>query len=158
EDDRPKKRSSRDDEDDEDDRPRKRSSRDDDDDDRPRKRSSRDEDDDEDEAPRRSSAIRDSKPSSRYKDEEEEERPSRSRKGRDDDEDDNRFRKPKKKAGGSWLPLILGISGGVVGLLLVGGLIWWMCSGSGAGPLTAWVPGDADAFFSIRVADLMNNS
>jgi hypothetical protein len=127
---------------DEDDRPRKRSSRDDDDD-RPRKRSSRDE---EDGRPR--------KRSSRDDDDRDDER-TRKRSSRDDD--DGRDRKPaKKKAGGSWLPLILGISGGVFVLVVAVVLLWWLFGGGGGGALAQWVPGDGESFFSMRVADLMN--
>jgi hypothetical protein len=132
-DDRPRRRTSRDEED-EDDRPRRRSSRDDEDeDDRPRRRSSRDEEDEDDRPRKRSS--------------------------RDDDDDDDKPKaKPKpKKAGGSWLPLILGISGGVVGLVLVVVLMIWLFSGGG-GALAQWVPGDGQGFVSVRVADLWKSA
>src|SRR5262249_13547209 len=47
--------------------------------------------------------------------------------------------------------------GGLVVLMLGCGMLWWLFGGGGgAGPLTQWVPGDAQGFVSVRVADLWN--
>ncbi len=128
---------------------------------------------DEDEAPRR--------PARGRADDEDEERPRKKPRPRDDDEDDEPRKKGGKKAGGSSMPLVLGIGGGVLALLLVGGGIWWMMSGqagpggpvagkdagkdgvkdgakggppSGTEKLAEWAPGDALTVTSIRVADI----
>ncbi len=119
----------------------------DEEDDRPRRPARGRDDEDEDDRPRRPSRARD--------EDEDEGRPRKGR-GRDDDEDeDDRPRKKPKKQGGSGMLMVLGIGGGVLGLLLIGGLLWWLLSGGGgAGSLAMFVPGDGQAFASIRVADL----
>jgi predicted Zn finger-like uncharacterized protein len=94
---------------------RARRGRDEDDEDRrdSRPRSGRWRDDDEDDdAPRRSRRRRD--------DDEDDDAPRRSRRRRDDDEDDDAPRGSRQRAGaGSYLPLILGIGGGVALLAVV---------------------------------------
>lgn len=115
-----------------DDRPTRKRRPDDDEDDRPRRR--RDEDD-EDDLPR----------AGRRRDEDDE-----------DDEPRGRRRGGKQKKGGSSLPLILGIGGGVVALGLVGVLTVWMLSGGGGGggSRAVFVPGDGQGFVSVRLADV----
>ncbi len=121
----------------------------DEEDDRPRRPARGRDDEDEDDRPRRPSRARD--------EDEDEGRPRKGR-GRDDDEDeDDRPRKKPKKQGGSGMLMVLGIGGGVLGLLLIGGLLWWLLSGGRAGGtvnLKDWVPGDAAGFFSVRMASL----
>jgi hypothetical protein len=89
----------------------------------PAKRKGRDEDDEEEEQPRKAARKgRDEE------EEEEDEKPRKAARKSRDDEDDEEDERPKKKAkkeGGSSLPLILGIGGGVVGLLLIGFFVWW---------------------------------
>ena len=57
------------------------------------------------------------------------------------------------------MPLVLGIGGGVVGLGLVAFLLWFFLSGGGggAGAVAAYIPGDAQGFVSVRLADLWKN-
>jgi hypothetical protein len=165
--------------------PPKRRPADDEEDEKPqrasRKSRDEDEDEDEDEAPKRSAAVRDTKPSARHKvdEEEEDEKPRRaSRKGRDeeDEDDEDRFKKKDKKKAGSSLPLILGIGGGSVGLVLIGLAVWWFFftgskpgggggdgkGGPGGGSkvsditgLKPWVPGNAQGFVTVRLADVL---
>jgi hypothetical protein len=98
-------------------------------------------DDDEDEDDRRAT---------RRRDEDE-----RDRNGRDDEEDRGSKRKRGKKKQRSMLPLILGVAAGVFLLVSVGAAagIYYLFF-SGGGDLATWVPGDGQAFVTIRVADL----
>jgi hypothetical protein len=161
---------------DDDDAPPRRPTRgrkdDDEDDDAPRPRRGKarddDEDDDEEDRPRRGSGLRAGAAPSRGRraqdnEDDDEDRPRRGR-GReedDDEEDDRPRKKSKKKAGGSMLPLTLGIGGGVLALGGVGLLLWWLFSGGGGGGgavnLKDWVPGNAKLVASVRLAQVWNS-
>jgi hypothetical protein len=53
------------------------------------------------------------------------------------------------------MPLVLGLSGVLVALVLGVGLVWWLTrGGGGAAALKPWVPADAQGFVSVRMADL----
>lgn len=64
-----------------------------------------------------------------------------------------------KQPAGSWLPLLVGLA---ALLVAVGGgaYFYWRSrpAVSDAGQLARWVPGDAQAFLSIRVADVWNSA
>jgi len=107
EDDRPRKKRRRDDDEDEDDRPRKKKSRDDDEDeDRPRsKKKNRDDDEDEDDRPRKKKSRDDDEDDDRPKtrkrdDDEDDDRPRKKKSRRDDEDEDDEDDRPRKKASG----------------------------------------------------------
>ncbi|MBY0227774.1 MAG: DUF1559 domain-containing protein [Gemmataceae bacterium] len=148
-----------------------------DEDDRPKRKARRDEDEEEEEErPKRRAKGRDD-------DDEEDERPRRRGREEDDEEDEDdrpSRRKKKAKKDGSSMTLVLGIGGGVLGLALLGVGLWLFLSSGGKGGIAGgdkdkdkdkgkpggdppaavasdFVPGDAEAFFSMRVAELWKN-
>src|SRR5262249_15294171 len=81
--------------------------------------------------------------------------PDRDRDRRDDDDfDDDRPRRKKGKKGkrSVWPWLVFG-GGGLLVAAAAGLLIWYLMSGAGGDDL-AYVPEDASAVMSVRVADL----
>ncbi|MBY0227773.1 MAG: hypothetical protein K2W96_00695, partial [Gemmataceae bacterium] len=111
-------------------------------------------------APSRRDEDEDDRPKRKARgDDEEDDRPRR--KGRDDEDDDDRASRRKKgkkaKKGGSSMTLMLGIGGGVLGLGLVGFLLWWFLGGSGGGAAAAWIPGDGEGFLSVKLSAVWKN-